>query len=273
MGFLFYGVGAALVTSVTGAPDFLSTISAHQTTLVIGAFLMLLNTVVDVGKGVLFFPILEKHGKRSALAYLAFIIVQVVMLDVGVLALLLIVPLGQQAIDVGQASAAWAQGLGSLSSVTTSTWAIVHYLGVAMCLLILLGITGIYARQVEESGWLGLAGFLLFSLMWALTTALQFAEAFILPVLATDAPKFVEGFLGIPAGTASEVSLGILPAVYSLTSVLYLLGGVLFGIATFRARILPRWAGGGLAVGTVAPLALSLLLPTTSYGWRPCRWG
>jgi hypothetical protein len=49
--------------------------------------------------------------------------------------------------------------------------------------------------------------------------------------------------------------------VYSLTSVLYLLGGVLFGIATFRAGILPRWAGGGLAVGTVAPLVLSLLLP------------
>src|ERR1700694_1704703 len=114
VGFLFYGVGAALVTSVTGAPDFLSTISAHQTTLVIGAFLMLLNTVVDVGQGVLFFPILEKHGKRSALAYLAFIVVQVVMLDVGVLALLLIVPLGQQVGDAGQASAAGAQGLASL---------------------------------------------------------------------------------------------------------------------------------------------------------------
>src|SRR5436853_7411036 len=114
VGFLFYGVGAALVTSVTGAPDFLATISAHQTTLLVGAFLMLLNTVVDVGKGVLFFPILENHGKRRARAYLSFIIVQVVMLDVGVLALLLIVPLGQQAIDAGQASAAWALGLGSL---------------------------------------------------------------------------------------------------------------------------------------------------------------
>src|SRR5882762_8890026 len=89
VGILFYGVGAALVTSVTGSPDFLSTISAHQTTLPIGAFLMLLNTVVDVGKGVLFFPILENYGKRSALAYLSFIIVDVVLLDVGVLALLL----------------------------------------------------------------------------------------------------------------------------------------------------------------------------------------
>jgi hypothetical protein len=148
-----------------------------------------------------------------------------------------------------------------LSSVTTSTWSLVHYVGVAMCFLILLGITGIFARQAEESGWLGLAGFLVFGLMWALTAAFQFAEAFILPLLATDAPKFVVGFLGITSGSPSEVSLGILPTVYSLTSVLYLLGGVLLGIATFRARVLPRWAGGGLAVGTVAPLALSLLLP------------
>ncbi|MBV9598086.1 MAG: DUF4386 domain-containing protein [Chloroflexi bacterium] len=84
---------------MTGSADFLSTVPAHQTTLVIGAFLMLLNTVVDVGKGVLFFPILENHGKRSALAYLSFIVVQVVMLDVGVLALLLIIPLGQQTLD------------------------------------------------------------------------------------------------------------------------------------------------------------------------------
>jgi hypothetical protein len=31
--FFLYGVGYGLVTSVTGAPDFLATISAHQTTL------------------------------------------------------------------------------------------------------------------------------------------------------------------------------------------------------------------------------------------------
>lgn len=147
----------------------------------------------------------------------------------------------------------------SLSSVTTDTWAFVHYLGVAMCLLILLGIAGIYARQVEKAGWLGLTGFLSFGVMWVVTAAFQFVEAFVLPLLATDAPKFVEGFLGLPSGSPSEVSLGILPVVWSLTSVLYLLGGVLLGIATFRAGILPRWAGAALAVGTVAPVAFSLL--------------
>jgi hypothetical protein len=150
-----------------------------------------------------------------------------------------------------------------LASVTTARWAIVHYLGVAMALLGLLGITGLYARQVEAAGWLGLAGYLLLSLFYALTMAFQFAEAFISPVLATEAPKFVHGFLGIPSGHASEINLGALPAVYSLLTGLlgYVLGGLLFGIATFRAGILPRWPAGLLAFGTVSPLLLASLLP------------
>jgi len=147
-----------------------------------------------------------------------------------------------------------------LSSVTTGRWAIVHYLGVAMSLLGLLGIAGLYARQAEEAGWLGLAGYLLFSLFWALTMAFQFAEAFISPLLATEAPKFVEGLLGIAGGAPSEVNLGALPAVYTLTGFGgYMLGGLLFGIATLRAGILPRWAGGLLAIAAVSVLAGALL--------------
>jgi hypothetical protein len=72
---------------------------------------MLLNTVTDVGKGVLFFPILERHGKRTALVYLAAMIVEVVLLDIGILCLLMILPLSSQhGISVGLANA-----LGSLA--------------------------------------------------------------------------------------------------------------------------------------------------------------
>jgi hypothetical protein len=110
-GFLVYGIGFGLVSSVTTAPDFLSTLSAHSTALVVGAFLMLLNTVVDIGKGVLFFPIAERRGKRTALVYLAAITVQVVLLDLGVLFLLMLIPLTELAAG---ASSAWATGLGSL---------------------------------------------------------------------------------------------------------------------------------------------------------------
>ena len=116
IGFLTYGVGFTLVNSVITAPDFVSTIPAVQSTLLVGAFLMLLNTVVDIGKGVLFFPILESHGRRTALVYLAAIVVQVVFLDLGVIFLLMLVPLAQIAADAGASSSAWAPGLGSLLS-------------------------------------------------------------------------------------------------------------------------------------------------------------
>jgi len=88
----------------------------------------------------------------------------------------------------------------ALASVTTDAWAIINSLQTAMCLLGLLGMAGLYARQVKEVGRLGLTGYLLFSLFYALTTPLAFAEAFILPLLATDAPTFVESFLGIFTG-------------------------------------------------------------------------
>jgi len=146
-----------------------------------------------------------------------------------------------------------------LSSVTTARWAIVHSFGVAMCFLGLLGIAGLYARQVKEAGWLGLAGYLLLSLFYALTLAFQFVEAFISPLLATEAPKLAEGILGLASRHASEVNLGVLAAVYKLTAIPYILGGLLFGIATFRAGILPRWAAGLLAVGAALTPAAALV--------------
>src|SRR5437016_11491916 len=115
VGFLTYGVGSGLATSLVGGSNFLSTIAASQTILVIGAFLMFLNTGVDVAKGVLFFPILEKHSKRTALAYLATMIVEVVLLAIGVLALLLIVPLAKHAGEAG------AQTLGTILVQTNAT--------------------------------------------------------------------------------------------------------------------------------------------------------
>jgi hypothetical protein len=146
-----------------------------------------------------------------------------------------------------------------LASVNTTAWAIITPIKTVMALLLLLGITGIYARQVEKIGWLGLAGFLAFSLCWSLELAFIFAEAFIIPPLASAAPQFVEGFFGIVNGSPVEMNLGALPTIYKLMSLLYLLGGLLFGIATYRAGILPRWAGGLLAVtALLTPLAAML---------------
>jgi hypothetical protein len=62
--------------------------------------------------------------------------------------------------------------------------------------------------------------------------------------------------MGMFNGDPSKVNLGALPTLWTLTAPLYIGGGVLFGIATFRARVLPRGAAVLLAVGTaLAPVA------------------
>ncbi|MBI1279217.1 MAG: hypothetical protein GC179_13910 [Anaerolineaceae bacterium] len=146
-----------------------------------------------------------------------------------------------------------------LSSVTTTTWAILMPLKVTMCLLFLVGITGIYAKQVKAAGWLGLVGYILLSLSWAFNLAFIFVEAFVVPLLTTAAPTFIDGFFGIINGHPVETNLGMLPTLYALTGLFYMLGGLLFGAATFRAKMLPRFAAGLLAiVSLLTPLAALL---------------
>lgn len=114
LGFLSYGPGSMLMTSVVGGDSFLADVPTHKAALVLGALLMLVNTAVDIGKAVLFFPILNRWGRRTALTYLATMIFEVALMAVGVLALLMLVPLADQAAS-GQLDAGVAQSLGSLA--------------------------------------------------------------------------------------------------------------------------------------------------------------
>lgn len=156
--------------------------------------------------------------------------------------------------------------LETLLTVTTTQWTIVHVLAVALSFFGLLGITGIYARQVKEAGWLGLAGYVLLTLWLVLLVPFTVAEVFILPQLATESPVFVESFLGMFNRHPGEMNMGAIEMLWKLDGVVYMLGGLLFGIATIRAGILSRWAAGMLAVGAAfAPVAELLPLEYKSF--------
>lgn len=114
LGFLFYGTGMALVSSVVGVPDFLKTIGAHQNTVALGAVLMLLTIITDVWRAVVYFPVLGKAGRSAALTYFGGQIISVVMFFVGVVCLLLTIPIGEHAVDAAGASVDWATALGGL---------------------------------------------------------------------------------------------------------------------------------------------------------------
>jgi hypothetical protein len=148
-----------------------------------------------------------------------------------------------------------------LASVNTSAFIIITAFKTAMSVFGIFGIAGLYVRQVEKSGWLGLAGYLLLTIFYAVQMCFSFVEPLILPLLTTEAPKFVESFLGLSSGAGGPMNLGALTAVYMFVAILYMLGCLLFGIATFRTGILPRWAATLLAFSGPLSVIMVTLLP------------
>jgi hypothetical protein len=147
------------------------------------------------------------------------------------------------------------------SSINTSAFIIITSFKTSISIFGLLGITGLYARQVEETGWQGLVGYLLLTIFYAVQMCISFIEPTVLPLLTTTAPTFVESVLQLSSGTGVPTNLGSLTNVYSLVSILYVLGSLLFGIATFRARILPRGAAVLLAISGPLAGTMFTLLP------------
>jgi hypothetical protein len=146
-----------------------------------------------------------------------------------------------------------------VSSVTTTPWAVIISLKLAMCLFFIVGTAGLYFRQVSRAGWLGLTAFILFATSWWLQTGYVFAELFVLPPLTPVSPEFVDSLLGIVNQHPGTLDVGALGAVYGVLSVLYLLGGILLGVATVRAGVLPKVPSIVLAVAALATPAAALL--------------
>lgn len=146
-----------------------------------------------------------------------------------------------------------------VASVTTTMWAVIISLKLAMCLFFLVGITGLYVRQAEEAGWLGLVSFALLVVSFWLQTGFVFVELFVLPVVATSLPEFVESALGVANGQPGAMDIGSFVPAYAVLGICYLLGGLLFGIATIRAGVLPRLPAILLAIAAVITPAAALL--------------
>lgn len=113
-----------------------------------------------------------------------------------------------------------------------------------------LGLSGLHAQQAKRTRWLGLLGAVLLSLWLLIIMGFSFVEALLLPHPGTVTSEFVDGWMGMFNGTPSNVDLGPLPTLWNLTWPLYIGGGVLFGIATSRAREFPRTMALILAAGT-----------------------
>jgi hypothetical protein len=146
-----------------------------------------------------------------------------------------------------------------VTSVGTVEWTIRNSAKAVFAALGLAGITGMYLRQTRQMGVLGLVGYLLLSSGYLLILGTSLIAGYVLPSLADTDPTYVDAVLAAAAGSMPPSDIGTLHPALLVEGFAYLAGGLLFGIALFRARVLARWAAVLLAVGAVLSVALPLL--------------
>jgi hypothetical protein len=145
----------------------------------------------------------------------------------------------------------------TVDAVASDGWVVVHYITFAMLTLFVIGVVGIYARQVEQLGWLGLAGFAVLMFGLLLNIAGAAIEAWVEPLLATSLPAFVGAFNAMVMGTPYDTDLGDIPMMWQVGSLAFMAGTLLFGVASLRANVLSRWASGVFAFGLVVGLPVA----------------
>ena len=147
----------------------------------------------------------------------------------------------------------------TIPHVTTTTWKLVHVMTLATMVLAAVGIVGMYLRQVEETGLLGFVAVILYVCGFFLIFGVSLVEAAVLPRLAGDVPRYVQHVLTLTATGQATGDVGGLAVVNVFAFPTYLLGGVLFGIALWRARVLSRWASALLVIGALSTVLIRVL--------------
>ncbi len=131
-------------------------------------------------------------------------------------------------------------------TATTGTYALYSVLIMITGVLLPLGLVGLYVRQSEAAGPLGLGAFVVAFIETVLVAGFFWSSAFVAPILAVEAPQLLD-VRSLPGFFRSFIVFG--------------LGWLLFGVATLRAGIYPRAPAVLLIVGSVL---IVIRLPLTS---------
>ena len=138
---------------------------------------------------------------------------------------------------------------GVLQGPVFEAHAFIHAFDAPMFLLLSVGLTGLYLLQQGRFGKAGKAGFFL--------AFAGFALAFVGSV----------AIIVVGLTVSDEATLGVLDALaHPLPMLLYTVGSLLFGIATYRAGLLPRLAAVMVAVG---PFSVFVAFGAGLKEWEP----
>jgi hypothetical protein len=146
-----------------------------------------------------------------------------------------------------------------LALVSTTEWKVRQTMKVLFASLSLVGITGMYLRQVKQTGVLGLIGYVTFGVFFLIMLSNEVIGLVVVPTIAPTSPGYVSDVLAGATGGHPVGDIGLMQPLNAAAGFAFIGGGLLFGIALLRANILARWAAAVLAAGSVATIAIPLL--------------
>jgi hypothetical protein len=146
-----------------------------------------------------------------------------------------------------------------IQSVVTTDVVVRGTLKLVMATLALAGIAGLYLSQIRKNGLIGLIGYVVLSLSYLTIFSTALISAYVLPALVDTSPAYVSDVLTAATGGHPAGDIGAIRTVLQFEGFAFLAGGLLFGIALFRARVVARWAAALLAVGGLVSAALAVM--------------
>jgi hypothetical protein len=145
--------------------------------------------------------------------------------------------------------------LGEAETYSSVSYQVSSGLRLLSTVLFLWALLALYDRQSSTAGSFGLWGFVVAFFGTALAAGNTWAEVFVWPTLAQVAPNVITAMeANEQLAEASSLQSGM-----GLSFPLFGVGIVLFGLATLRAGVYPRWATGLLTVS----IPLTMFLPRT----------
>ena len=150
-----YSLGVIFLDQILGGSDYLTKVSENENQVILGALLVLIDSVAVAGIGIMIYPILKKHNEALALGYAGARIAEGVLFIINVIIILTLYTLSQEFVKAGAPDASYHQTLGTVL-LAAGDWAFLFGFGLAFTLSALILNSLLYQSKLIPrwlSGW------------------------------------------------------------------------------------------------------------------------
>ena len=160
-----YSLSVILLGPILGSPDYLTKASENGNQLMIGAFLVLIDSVAVAGIGIVIYPILKRYNETFALGYAGARLAEGLLFIANAIMTLTLLTLSREFVMAGAPDASYFQNMGAVL-LAAGDWAYLLGLGLAFALSALILNFVLYRSRLVPR-WLSGWGFLGAALVFA----------------------------------------------------------------------------------------------------------